>query len=90
MLHQQSQKMSEPEFTATWSRMTTPPISGTRCLITDGEVVVIATYLKDAVTGEAIWLFERLNESEYKPFDVQGWTYLPRIPENLNSTEKME
>jgi len=73
--------MNEPEFSAVWSRMTSPPVSGTRCLITDGEVVVIATYLTDTINGEAIWLFDKLDESN--PFDVQGWMPLPKPLEKV-------
>lgn len=70
--------MNESEFTAHWSRMTTPPPSGTRCLVSDGDVVVIATYLTDNQTKEVMWMFNGLNEAERQVFDVQGWMPLPK------------
>lgn len=57
--------------------MTTPPTSGTRCMVSDGDVVVIATYLTDNETKEIMWLFNGLNEEERHAFDVQGWMPLP-------------
>ena len=66
------------EFTAHWSHMdTSPPSSGTRCLVSDGDVVVIATYLTDNETKEVMWIFNGLNEGERHAFDVQGWMPLP-------------
>jgi len=70
--------MNESEYMAVWSRMDTPPVPGTRCLVTDGEVVVIATYLTDNQTKEVVWVFSEINESNHSSFDVYAWMPLPR------------
>lgn len=65
----------EETFKANWSRMSTPPLSGKRYIVTDGDVVVIATYL--VRDNENIWIFSGLNDIESKEFNVQGWMSLP-------------
>jgi hypothetical protein len=63
------------DFQANWSRMATPPPSGHRCIVTDGDVIVLATYIKDS-DGHA-WIFSGINEADSKSFKVQGWMPLP-------------
>lgn len=71
--------MNEYDFTANWSKMTViPPNSGERCLVTDGDVVVIATYLTDK--EGSIWIFSEVNEAKTKPFNVKAWMKLPFPP----------
>lgn len=56
------------------------PPSGTRCLVTDGYIVIIATYLMEE--GGNVWIFSGLDESSgCKIFKVKAWTNLPKIPE---------
>jgi len=68
--------MNEYDFKADWLEMTViPPNSGERCLVTDGDIVVIATYLTD--NKGSIWIFSELNETKTKPFNVKVWMKLP-------------
>jgi hypothetical protein len=64
------------DFQANWSEMTTLPPSGTRCIVTDGDVIVIATYLYEE-SGN-IWIFSGLTESDSNKFRVQSWMELPK------------
>lgn len=75
----------EELFKASWSRMSTPPLSGKRYMVTDGDVVVIATYL--VRDNENIWIFSGLNEIESKEFNVQGWMPLPTPIKKIVSHE---
>jgi hypothetical protein len=70
--------MNDTDFTAVWTRMDSPPPSGTRCLITDGDVVVIATYLTDNETKKVMWICNELCGGQQKMSNVQGWMPLPR------------
>jgi len=85
--------MNESEFTAVWSRMDTPPPSGTRCLVTDGDVVVIATYISDSSDKRTLWLFcGNIADKDAHTFEVQGWMPLPKpIPKlvKVNEDEKI-
>lgn len=69
--------MENFDFQANWSRMSSPPPSGTRCIVTDGDVIVLATYLKDH-DGHTAWFFSGIPDNDAKAFDVQGWMPLPR------------
>jgi len=56
------------------------PSSGERCLITDGDVVVIATHIPQG-DDKYVWIISELEitKSETdKTFDVQGWMPLPK------------
>ena len=75
----------EESFKASWSRMSTPPLSGKRYMVTDGEVVVIATYLENS--NENVWIFSGLNDIEAKEFHVQGWMPLPSPIKKIVSHE---
>lgn len=68
--------MEEFDFQSNWLRMVTPPVSGTRCLVTDGDVIVIATYLVEADNNH-VWIFSGLTEEDSKTFSVQAWMTLP-------------
>jgi len=61
------------------------PSSGVRCLVTDGNVIVFATYLLNA--GEPTWLFSGLTDPNDKTFEVQAWTHLPKLPKTIISYE---
>jgi len=64
------------DFQANWSDMTMPPSSATRYIVTDGDVIVIATYLTES--NGNIWIFSGLTESDSKTFKVQSWMELPK------------
>jgi hypothetical protein len=68
--------MEEPIFTSGWIRPSVElPINATKCLVTDGDVIVIATYLSEP--EKSIWVFQGI-DSEAKSFDIQGWMPLPK------------
>ena len=67
--------MEQYEFNGHWTNMDTPPSSGTRCLVTDGDLVIIATYLSQ--DNSSVWMFQGLSSVKDK-FDVIGWMPLPR------------
>ena len=64
-------------FTAQWSYMDTPPPSGTRCMVSDGDIIVIATYLTDNETKEIMWICNELCGGQHKMSNVRGWMPLP-------------
>ncbi len=70
-----------------WRRMDDPPSSGTRCLVTDGDVIIIATYLSD--TEKTVWIFAGIEEKDSKSFDVQGWMPLPRPVKKIIKYEEI-
>lgn len=68
--------MEEYEFQAVWQPFPiTGPPNATRCLVTDGDLVVIATYISD--TENSTWMFQGLTDDEAS-FKVVGWMPLPR------------
>jgi hypothetical protein len=68
--------MEEYEFKSHWSNMETSPANATRCLVTDGDVVITATYLQqDGKTS--VWVFQGL-ETDKEKFNVVGWMPMPR------------
>jgi hypothetical protein len=69
--------MDEFDFQANWCSMSTPPPSGTRCIVTDGEVIFIATYILEN-DGNNVWICSGLTEPNSKNFKVQGWMPLPK------------
>ena len=68
--------MDEFDFQSNWCDMATPPISGTRCIVTDGEVIFIATYILE--TDGNIWIYSGMSETDAKNFKVQAWMPLPK------------
>jgi len=66
------------EFKSTWTRpsVLTPP-TGTRCLVTDGDVIVIGTYISES-PDKCIWILSGLTETDSSTFDIQGWMPLPK------------
>ena len=68
--------MDDGIFQSTWHRTTEPPHTGTRCIVTDGDVVVIATYISESVSS-SIWLLSGIDESQVQKFKVQDWMPLP-------------
>jgi hypothetical protein len=70
--------MEDYDIQANWTRPAEHlPSSGTRCIVTDGDVIVIATFVADP-DGHTIWIFSGIAENDSKSFTVQGWMPLPR------------
>jgi hypothetical protein len=70
--------MEEFDIQTNWTRPSDHfPTSGTRCIVTDGDVIIIATYISDTA-GHNIWIFSGLADNDSKTFDVQGWMPLPK------------
>lgn len=67
--------MDKYEFIGRWSDMATPPANATRCLVTDGDLVVIATYISD--TENSTWMLQGLTDGGAS-FKVIGWMPIPR------------
>lgn len=81
--------MDEYDIKANWVRPTTTlPASGTRCIVTDGDVIVIATYV--AQDGQSVWIFSGLNENDSSKFAVQGWMTLPKPIKKIVSYESKD
>lgn len=76
--------MNEYDIQENWTSIALNlPQSGTRCLVTDGEIIDIATYVND---GEKFyWVFGNLQE-KHKEYNVIGWMILPR---QMKITEKV-
>jgi hypothetical protein len=68
--------MADFDFQANWCDMLSPPPSGTRCIVTDGEVIFIATYILEN-DGNNVWICSGLEDSK-NTFKVQSWMPLPR------------
>jgi len=66
--------MDEYIFTQSWKPISTPPYNATRCLVTDGDIVIIATYVQN--NDSAMWMFQGLSAGT--PFDIIGWMELPK------------
>jgi len=78
----------EFDIQSNWIRPTTSlPSTGTRCIVTDGDVIVIATYISEN-SENCIWMFSGLNETDTKTFTVQGWMPLPKPIKKLVSYEE--
>jgi hypothetical protein len=67
--------MEEYEFRSHWSSMETLPTNATRCLVTDGDLVITATYLVDSFL-QHVWIFSDVDHKEN--FNIIGWMPLPR------------
>jgi hypothetical protein len=82
--------MNDEIFTASWIRPAAElPANGTKCLVTDGNVVVTATYILEQ-DNSSIWILEGINDA--KKFDVQAWMPLPKpvakiVPFNKDNPE---
>ncbi len=73
----------EYDIKSKWVRPNTElPSAGTRCIVTDGDVMIIATY-----TGDTGWLFSEISFECAKSFVVQGWMALPKPIKKLVSYE---
>ncbi len=81
----------EYDIQTNWIRPTTTlPPSGTRCIVTDGDVVVIATYISEN-DENCIWMLTGLTETDSKAFVVQGWMPLPKsIKKLVKANEESE
>ena len=66
--------METYEFTAIWNPSTELPASGTRCLVTDGDVVTFGTYAADTNSGH--WIIPEVDAGH--PFTVIGWMESPK------------
>lgn len=80
-------KQADYEFSGTWQPYPqTGPTNATRCLVTDGDIVVIATYLNE---GPA-WVFQGLTDNGAS-FKVIGWMPLPRpMPKPVSEEPKKD
>ncbi len=65
-----------------WIFIDTLPSSGQRCLVTDGDIIFIATYISE-LDNSNIWIFSGLLESDYKSFKIQYWQPLPSLPKKI-------
>ena len=63
--------MEEYIFKSTWKRIESTPTSGTRCLVTDGDTIVLGTY------AEPYWVYTGLDESNV--FNPIGWMEIPKL-----------
>ena len=69
--------MEEYDIQSNWIRLTDGlPKSGERCIVTDGEVIVIATFVSDDNNNH--WIVSGITENDVKSFIIQGWMRLPR------------
>ncbi len=72
--------MDAYEFQSKWNPATTPPAPGTRCIVTDGEVVVFGTYVKDLHCNldenVGVWIVTEVKSDH--PFVVAGWMSSPK------------
>jgi len=72
--------MQEYEFNEVWKPYPlTGPLNATRCLVTDGDLILIATYITDE--DKITWVFQGLNNSD--KFNVIAWMPLPKPPKKL-------
>jgi len=79
--------MEEFDIQANWIRPSDHfPASSTRCIVTDGDVIIIATYISDT-DGHNIWIFSGLADNDAKTFNVQGWMPLPKPIKKLVTYE---
>jgi hypothetical protein len=67
--------MNEFDFQSNWMPIIDLPPSATRCIVTDGNIVAFATYIKD--NEHEVWLFEGLQEKDPK-LDIIGWMPSPK------------
>ena len=70
-----------------WIRISneTPP-SGTRCIVTDGDIIIIATYVKEP-TNDVVWVFTGLSQAHADSFIVKYWMPLPNLPKKIVTYE---
>ena len=80
--------MEEFDFQTNWCDMSTPPPSGTRCIVTDGEVIFIATYILE--TSSNVWIYSGMSETDSKNFKVRAWMPLPILKPISKPTDKNE
>lgn len=80
--------MEEYDIQTNWTRPAeSMPPSGTRCIVTDGDVIVIGTHIKET-DGNSIWILSGITESDSKSFRVQGWMPLPRQIKKIVKTNE--
>lgn len=64
--------MEEYEFHALWTPIkTNQPPSGTRCIVTDGDTIVVGTY-----AGEGVWVLPGIHSEP--SYSVIGWMPVPK------------
>lgn len=74
------------DIQSNWMRPSaTLPNTGTRCIVTDGDVTVFATY----VNADCGWLISELTFDDAKKFDIQGWMYPPKPIKKMANHEKL-
>ena len=84
------------DFEADWTPVAPDslPLPGTRCIVSDGDIVVLATFTKS--DDHALWIFQGLTECANENFKVLEWMTCPRpkvkrnekpVGENKKSTD---
>lgn len=73
------------EFRSRWIPIATPPQTGTRCLVTDGEHITIATYINDGT--KIHWMFCEVIAGL---FDVIGWMPTPKPMVKMTTVSSTE
>jgi len=63
------------------------PSSGQRCLVTDGDTAVIATYISETDNSN-IWIFSGLSEADSKSFKILYWQPIPSLPKKIVAYEE--
>lgn len=74
--------METYEFRGCWVHISTPPGSTGRYIVTDGDTIVVGTYVGDA------WLLEGINAST--PYKIIGWMETPKPMKKIVSYEKTD
>ena len=63
----------EYKFESGWNFASNLPPIGTRCIITDGDLVVFATYV-----SAGTWIIPEVNTIPEHPFKIIGWMPAPK------------
>jgi len=66
------------DFESDWTPITTEtlPAPGQMCIVSDGDIVILATFTKNG--DEALWIFHGLTTSDHPEFKVLEWMPCPR------------
>ncbi len=74
--------MEEYEYTARWTHISSPPQSGARCIVTDGDTIVTGTY-----AGEG-WILDGIGIADDAKYHVLGWMPAPKPMKKIVSLEE--
>ena len=64
--------MEKYEFQSHWTPISSLPISGTRCIVTDGDTIAIGTYASPE------WLLDGIGHTEEHDYKIIGWMPVPK------------